>query len=301
VSPAAGWFAVRDLGDGIHLLAEPPHVNSFLITGTRRAVLFDTGLGVASIRRVAESITDLDVLVVNSHYHFDHCGGNHEFTDIAIHEAGAAPLAEPVPPEWISGFLDFTRRMLDGFRLYLGLDDAYFRLLESDLHPRPLPETFASGRWTITPTVPSRLLHDGDVLDLGSRSLEVIHTPGHTPDCVCLLDSATGALFAGDTLCTGPHYAHLPDSDVLASARSTRRLATEFRARATVVHPCHTLRYSADPRFLTEVADGFQSLIDGHASPAPATDLYGDPVDEYRFRRFSIFVPRGWRPGAGSG
>jgi glyoxylase-like metal-dependent hydrolase (beta-lactamase superfamily II) len=289
------WFVVKKLGDGIHLLAEPPHVNSFLITGSKRAVLFDTGLGIGNIRKVAEQITDLDILVVNSHYHFDHSGGNHQFPEIAIHESGAAALAEDVPAEWLTAYMEFTARMLEKFKVYRELDDAFFHLLWEEMSPRPLPPGFDPQRWKTVPTVASRLLTDGEVLDLGSRSLQVIHTPGHTPDCICLHDSVSGALFAGDTLCTGPHYVHLPDSDVLASARSARRLATEFRAVTSVVHPCHILRYAVDPGFLTEVADGFEAMVDQRAERGSGTDIFGDTTDEYRFNRFSIFVPVGWR------
>lgn len=294
MSASDEWFVVKNLGDGIHLLAEPPHVNSFLITGTKRAVLFDTGLGVANIRKVAEQITDLDILVVNSHYHFDHIGGNHLFSKIAIHELGASALAGEVPAEWLATYMDHTARMLDNFKIYRELDDAFFHLLDREMLPRPLPSGFDSKAWKTVPTVPSRLLTDGDVLDLGSRSLQVIHTPGHTPDSICLLDAKSGALFAGDTLCTGPHSVHLPDSDPYAAARSTRRLATEFRTSTNVIYPCHVLRYAVDPGFLEEVAAGFEALIEQKAEHTTGADIFGDQTDEYRFSRFSIFVPVGW-------
>jgi glyoxylase-like metal-dependent hydrolase (beta-lactamase superfamily II) len=48
----------------------------------------------------------------------------------------------------------------------------------------------------------SRLLEDGDILDIGRYSLEVIHTPGHTPGSICL--KGDGVIFTGDTLfCEG--------------------------------------------------------------------------------------------------
>ena len=55
--PRRSWFDVRQLEAGVHLVSEPGHVNSFLIEGTRAAVLLDTGLGVANIRAVAEELT----------------------------------------------------------------------------------------------------------------------------------------------------------------------------------------------------------------------------------------------------
>lgn len=41
---------------------------------------------------------------------------------------------------------------------------------------------------------------DGDVFDLGGRRLEVIHTPGHSPGSICLLDKENRLLFTGDTV-----------------------------------------------------------------------------------------------------
>lgn len=95
--PRASWFDVRQLEAGVYLISEPGHVNSFLIEGTRSAALLDTGLGVANIRSVAEQLTGLPLLVINSHYHFDHVGGNQHFDDIAIHREGADLLRTPAP------------------------------------------------------------------------------------------------------------------------------------------------------------------------------------------------------------
>ncbi len=73
------WFATRQLDDDVFLIGEPPHVNSFLVVGDERAALIDSGLGVDRIRPVAESLTDRPIEVVNTHYHWDHSGGNEEF------------------------------------------------------------------------------------------------------------------------------------------------------------------------------------------------------------------------------
>jgi len=56
------------------------------------------------------------------------------------------------------------------------------------------------------PCPPDRLLADGDTLPLGSETLQVIHTPGHTPGGVCFLvrrEGEPGVLFSGDTLFAG--------------------------------------------------------------------------------------------------
>jgi glyoxylase-like metal-dependent hydrolase (beta-lactamase superfamily II) len=285
------WFATRKLDEDTYLLSEPPHVNSYLILGSRRAVLFDTGMGIANIREVIDGLTDHDVSVINSHYHFDHVGGNSLFPQIAIHTAGREPLGQEVPAEWLTAYGRYTKTMLAAFQRYKDADDHFFRLLTAEIEPRPLPDGFDIAAWRIQPTVPTQVLRDGDVLELGGRRLQVLHTPGHTPDCICLLDQGHKQLFAGDTLTTGPHYAHLPDSDLAAFTRSTRRLADEVTRQVEVVYPAHMLRYAAPAELITQVADGFACVSEGRAEARPGTDIFGHEVREFWFETFSITLP----------
>ena len=288
------WFATRELQPGPFLVTEPGHVNEFLIPGDGRAILFDSGLGIGDVRRVVESLTDRDVLVVNSHYHFDHIGGNHLFSEIAIHEAGVEPLGQPVPAEWLTAYTEYAQGMLERFKVFRDVDERYFRVLAPEITLRPLPDDFDPKAWTIVPTVPTRTLGDGDRLDLGGRVLRVIHTPGHTPDCICLLDERSGELFAGDTLCTGPLYLHLPDSSVLDAAASTTRLAKEFLPEVTVVYVAHMLRYATDPHLIVETADALQAIVDGAASARQGIDIFSATVTEFWFERLSVVTPPEW-------
>lgn len=281
---------MRELEPGVHLIGEPGHVNSFLIQGTSSAVLLDTGLGVADIRSVAEELTDRRVLVVNSHYHFDHTGGNGLFEDVAIHRAGADLLQAPPPVGLAAGYMDYTRRLLEAWGPYKAADDLYFHLLTVERLVRPLPPGFDPAAYRVVPTVASRLLDDGDVLDLGGRRLRVLHTPGHSPDCICVLDEENGLLFGGDTVNTGPIYAQLPESDLAAFARSTRRLA-QLEASLRRVFVCHFLRVENQPRLLGEIADGFDRLLAGDVEMRDTVDCLEAPVREACFDHFSIFVP----------
>ena len=49
-----------------------------------------------------------------------------------------------------------------------------------------------------TPETPDRLLHEGDIIEMGSTRFTVVHTPGHTPGSICLLTE--DRIFTGDTL-----------------------------------------------------------------------------------------------------
>lgn len=286
------WFEVSQVDPGVHLISEPGHVNSWLIEGSKSALLFDTGLGVANIRKVADETTPKKLVVVNSHYHFDHTGGNRLFDEFAIHRIGAELVSKPSPPGLAEGYMAYTKRLLEAWGPYKSADDLYFHLLTSERMIRPLPDGFDPAHFRIVPTVPTRLLEDGDVIDLGGRKLEVLHTPGHSPDCICLLDAANGLLFGGDTINTGPIYAQAEESDLEKFASSTARLAGMADAYRHVF-VCHYLRYDEPAALVREIAAGFRSVLAGDAFVRENFDCFDQPVREACFEHFSIFLPAG--------
>ena len=82
VTTAGDWFEVYEVGDGVLAIYEPQQwqeVISYLVLGSERALLFDTGMGIAPISEAVAELTDLPVVVLNSHTHMDHIGGNAEF------------------------------------------------------------------------------------------------------------------------------------------------------------------------------------------------------------------------------
>jgi len=283
------WFSTRPVARGVWLIAEPGHVNSWLVAGRDRAALLDSGLGVAPIRPVVEALTPLPVTVVNTHAHIDHIGGNAEFSDLAVHESGAALLAAGIDRSVRDDYLTSIRRLLEAAETYRTLDREHFHLLTRDSDPRPLPSGFDPTRWDPSSGVVTEELVDGSVLDLGGRALTVLHTPGHSPDSLCLFDEREGLLFGGDTLNTGPIYAHDEDADVAEFARSTARLA-EFADDVHLVLACHFGRGVVEGVFVREVAEGFARVLAGDVELHPARDCFLQPVREAPFARFSVFV-----------
>lgn len=288
--PRKEWFHVRELSEGVHVISEPGHVNSYLIQGSEIAVLLDTGLGVANIRQVAEQLTEQPIHVINSHYHFDHSGGNLLFENIAIHHAGAELLSRPASAGLASAYMEYTQRLLGAWGNYKRADDLYFHLLTSERLLRPLPEDFDPATFKVLPSTPTRLLRDNEIVDLGGRELRVLHTPGHSPDSICLVDEMNGLLFGGDTINTGPIYAQLEDSDVFAFARSTARLS-EISSSIRRVFVCHFMRIENEPVLLQEIADGFDQIVNDTAICRESFDSFEYPVKEACFDNFSVYLP----------
>ncbi len=236
---AEHWFNVQPLHPRLVWITEPFYwqwnrANVWLIRGRDRDLLLDAGTGVADLRAALVDRINKPLLAVASHVHFDHAGGLAAFADVAIHAAEAAALADADPVMTLSDpamgwILDehFTRQPVAGFRAA----DYRFR-----------------------PVVPSRLLADGDLLDLGDRKLEVIHLPGHSPGCIALYEPASQELYSGDVVYDGELLDKLPGSDRAAYAASAHRL---LDLPVRIVYPGHY--HPFDGEHLRELLAGYLS------------------------------------------
>lgn len=250
------WFAVRQYPNRVYLISEPCHVNSYLVVGEERALLFDTGLGIDDISQAVRGLTDLPLVVVNSHHHLDHRGGNQHVpaVDFLAHPSGSG-LYGAVEPAELAAYAESAKSMYTTYTALRDLDKIKFFLTPDDLTMRPIPDLSS---WRIPATEPTGFLDDGDVIDLGGRSLTVLHTPGHVPDSICLWERDTGALFCGDTLLTTTYWAHLTDSDVPTFAASLARLAA---LDVTTAFVGHNLVADAGPDFVRDVAARFAAVV----------------------------------------
>ncbi len=216
------WYRVTRLADDVTLIDEP-HITPFYrcnmwhVRGRDRDMLVDSGMGVVSLRRWVPLVTERALTAVASHTHFDHIGCHHEFEDRAVHAAEAEILAAP------------TRAAT--------LADPY---VTDEIFTRLPPEPYRSESYAVPSAPATRLLSDGDVIDLGDRVFEVIHTPGHSPGGIALWEAATGILFSGDIVYDGPLIEDTYHADAADYLRSMIRLL-ELPVR--VVHGGHFPSY----------------------------------------------------------
>src|SRR5712691_5006802 len=123
------WFATRELAPGVFLIAEPFHVNSYLVEGAEARVHIDTGLGVADIRAAGDKYSNLPPFAANTHHHFDHVGGNLLFDEIAIHEVGVEFLAAGPDRRWLDDYRAWARKMVLAWPIFKEMDRAFFGVL----------------------------------------------------------------------------------------------------------------------------------------------------------------------------
>src|SRR6201984_531663 len=204
VSISDPWFEVYKPAQGVFAIYEPHQAEetiSYLIVGEKRALLFDTGMGISDLKKVIAQLTELPIIVLNSHTHNDHVGDNWQFSTIYGMDT------------------DFTRQNARGSRL-----DAQAEIAPGQICGA-LPKAFDSKAYATRPWKITAYTHDGDLFDLGGRTIELIATPGHTPDAISLLDRANGLLFTGDTYYPAPIWLFRPETDLDAYVASVKRLA----------------------------------------------------------------------------
>lgn len=243
VLPDEQWFEVYKVAPGVFAIYEPhqfEEVISYLIVGTKQAVLFDTGMGIGNIRKIITQLTSRPVVVLNSHTHDDHVGGNWQFTFVYGMDT------------------DFTRANAKGSR-----DDAQAEIapdqLCGDLPKGFNPKTYATKPWKI-----SHFVHDGFKINLGGRTVEIVATPGHTPDAIALLDRANGLLFTGDSYYPGPIWLYRPETDLDAYVASVKRLAA-LAPQLKLVLGAHNVPV-AQPTVLPELVAAIQAVRSGQGT-----------------------------------
>lgn len=197
------WFSVSKIDDNTFAINEDKHweeTHCYLLCGVKNALLIDTGLGVANIKKVVDSLTLLPVLVVTTHIHWDHIGGHKYFENIAVHEA---------EKDWLS------------IKFPIPLQAVKHNLV---CKPCDFPLDFSIDSYQLPKISPQQILHDGDCLDLGERKITVIHTPGHSPGHCCFYEPERKYLYSGDLIYSGCLDAFYPTTDPQLFWQSVKKI-----------------------------------------------------------------------------
>jgi glyoxylase-like metal-dependent hydrolase (beta-lactamase superfamily II) len=217
VRVAERWFEHQTVDDGVLRIREPYvdpflQANLFLLRGRERDLLVDTGLGIGSLRAELADLFERPTIALATHRHFDHTGGLHEFDEVVVHRDDAEAVAnaegfaslviDDYPPEELSGY------------------DPPDSLLTALPH-----EGYELASYAVTAVTATRVVDEGDEIDLGDRRFGVLHLPGHTPGEIGLWEEATRTLFSGDCVYeSGILLDELPESNIPDYVRSMERL-----------------------------------------------------------------------------
>ena len=168
-------YIVKDLGRRTWLIDEYHAVQMFLIEGDEKAMLIDTGAGIGDLKAQVRALTDKPLIVVNTHGHVDHTGGNMQFDEV---------------------WLDFDDLELDRKMNTYDVRLHYAESRVGNFWPEKKEEAMAA---VLPPgEICYRRLEEGMEFDLGNRRVEVIKIPGHSYGSVALLDKDFNQMFTGD-------------------------------------------------------------------------------------------------------
>ncbi len=232
------WFEIKKVKEYLYVIRErldeidprflTTYTNLYLVIGTHSALLVDTGCGLFPLKPIINDIIlDKNLLVINTHSHFDHIGGNSEFETVLIHKKGRELISKPRDISFLSS------------------------------SPKEIVKRYEISNYIFSPANEIQPVEHDEIIDLGDLSIRVIHTPGHSPGCISLLTSRN-ELFTGDTAHYGTMF--LTKSTFPISLKSIATLLNLFQEFENIeIYPSHE-DFAVSKELLEELTTGIQNI-----------------------------------------
>lgn len=253
---AGHWFDIEQLDDSLFRVSEPHVVsfmraNMFMVKGSTHCLLVDAGNGVVPLRPFLQAHGLDPGIIIASHAHADHIGGLHEWPLVLAHSAEAEGLARLDPGVTLAGqdynILDIATLMTGDASLkgpmitalpHAGYTARDYRLIAPHVQP----------------------IEDGYRIDLGNRSFEALHVPGHCPGQLAFWDAENSVLLGCDAI-----YDDEPLDTLHHSSRSDyrRSLSRLLALRPNLTHGGH-----GGPMILARLHEVIETYLAATASLA---------------------------------
>jgi len=221
-------YVIRERLDEIDPRFYTTYTNLYLVIGSHSALLIDTGCGIFPLKPIINDLTvDKKLFVINTHSHFDHIGGNHEFDKVLIHKKELSLISKPRD---ISFLRDSSKEVIKRFK---------------------------SSNYILLPIKAIQPVIDKEIIDLGDISIKVIHTPGHSPGCISLLTNKN-ELFTGDTAHYGMMYLTKKTFPIILSSIS--KLLDLYKKSGNIeLYPSHE-EFAVGKELLVDLSKGIKNI-----------------------------------------
>ena len=257
------WYEVYKLNKNTYAIYEPnqwQETISYLLIGSERAMLVDTLQGISNLKFVVDQLTELPIIVINTHSHYDHIGSNYQFDTIyGLQNTYTANNAR-------------------------GLSN---QELQGNVTPgsiwKNLPKNFSFEFYESKSYKIDKFVKNGDVIDLGNRKIEVILVPGHSPDSIILIDKKNRLMLTGDSFYPAPIYVY-SDSSSFQDFFISSQIMFSYRDDVDYLLPGHNETMQS-VKFLSELRSATMAIIN------PTTDFkLIDGNRSYDFGSFKIIT-----------
>lgn len=245
------WFTIDQIDKNTYIISEYRHweeTHCYLLNGTEHSLLIDTGLGICNIYDEVIKLTDKPIIAVATHIHWDHIGGHNYFPDFYVHREEVS---------WLNGQFPLNKKTVR----------------EMVVDRCDLPKGYNIEQYEIFQGMPTKILEDGDKIDIGGRNIQVLHTPGHSPGHMCFWERERNYLFTGDLVYKDTLFAYYPSTEPILYLNSLEKIAV---LPVLKVFPAH---HSLDiqPEILIRIRDAFRKLkMEGKLHHGSGTFNYGD-------------------------
>lgn len=245
------WFTIDEIDAETFIISEYRHweeTHCYLLNGTEHSLLIDTGLGIENIHDQVIRLTDKPVIAIATHIHWDHIGGHKFFPNFYAHEAEL---------NWLDGEFPLTMEQIK----------------DMVVDRCDLPKGYDVEQYEFFQGTPTKILGDNEWIDLGGRSVQILHTPGHSPGHMCFWDKERAYLFTGDLVYKDMLFAWFPSTDPEAYLTSLERISALPVKNVFPAH--HSL--NIQPEILDRMRDAFRQLkAEGKLQHGSGTFDYGD-------------------------
>lgn len=260
------WYDVEPFGQRDHRILEAERTlpcRMYLLTGEDTSLLIDAGVGVGDLRGLTDELVDTDVELLLTHTHWDHIGAAHQFDRVYAHPSertddgrvGLDTLTDEFvqrPPQFVSEYRDAGGTF---------------------------PDAFDADAYTIPTATGVEPIEGGDTIDLGSRTIEIIDTPGHSLGHVAALDREAGVLHASDVVHIEKNlYVHFQNCDIETYV-DTFETVIELREEGAfdTLTTAHNEPMSGDElSILDTLHEGLQAIIAGERTPEVVETKWGE-------------------------
>lgn len=268
-TPFQEWFQVYRVRPNVFAIYEPyqwEEVISYLVIGSKHSLLIDTGMGIGNIQKLVHHLlpSSTSLKVINTHTHSDHTGDNWRF------------------PGVLSGVhSDFVQQNAKG-----SFEEAQNEIKSGMVWEKYLPEDFDRKTYRFRPFEISHFVKENDRIDLGQgQELQIISTPGHSPDSISLLDEKNRLLFVGDVFYQGPILLYRPETNLQDYLKSLEKLAVHC-SKVDLLLPGHNIP-NVESKLIIKAVNAMKDVMNGKSIPQKTED---EQYNEYSYGEFSFVI-----------